>query len=349
MNHLQQAYMMAGGGKWIQSAIKRPGAFTKKAKAAGMGVQGFANKVAANPEDYSTRTRRQANLAKTLKSIRKGEDGMSTYDPELDRQMMEESMADTNANPPTPPSPSELYAGLPSKDKAKTLYDAMSAIGYKGDYATRKKLFNDYFGGEYSGTAAQNTELLRKINSGEINLDKIAGGAGMAPAKSNYSYISRPEAPATAPANTPAAAPRNTMSTNTSSAVASREWNYTPQQWDQAVAQNQRAVDVPSYMYYQGPSQVNMNSGTPGFDFRAASAEAMRRAGGNPNAPVNPFRTPQGVRSYSDNNIKPVVNPIKKTTSAKKTVPMVKNQPVIKKGSPNPLYGSGKYLNLNNR
>ena len=79
--NLQQAYKMAKGGKWIQSAIKRPGAFTKKAQAAGMGVQEFANKVSANPEEYPTRTRRQANLAKTLKNIRKGENGMDLKNP----------------------------------------------------------------------------------------------------------------------------------------------------------------------------------------------------------------------------------------------------------------------------
>ena len=84
--NLQQAYMMAKGGKWIQSAIKRPGALTKKAQAAGMGVQEFANKVSSNPEEFTPRTRRQANLAKTLKKIRKGEDGMEV--PEDDYESM---------------------------------------------------------------------------------------------------------------------------------------------------------------------------------------------------------------------------------------------------------------------
>ena len=221
MNHLQQAYMMAGGGKWIQSAIKRPGAFTKKAKAAGMGVQGFANKVAANPEDYSTRTRRQANLAKTLKSIRKGEDGMSTYDPELDRQMMEESRSEA-------PSASEIYAGLPQEMKAKTLYEAVSALGVKGDYATRKKLFNDYFGGNYSGTAAQNTELLKKINSGEINLTKLAQSSGITTSAPNFMATNR-ATNSTAPANS---------SATRSSAVQSSNWGYTPEQWDQTARTN---------------------------------------------------------------------------------------------------------------
>ena len=54
---------------WIQGAIKRPGAFTKKAKAAGMSVGKYANKVLKKGSDASTRTKRQANLAKTLRSF----------------------------------------------------------------------------------------------------------------------------------------------------------------------------------------------------------------------------------------------------------------------------------------
>lgn len=55
--------------KWIQKAIKRPGAFTAKAKKAGKTVSGMAAAVTKNPDKYSTRTVRQANLAKTLKKI----------------------------------------------------------------------------------------------------------------------------------------------------------------------------------------------------------------------------------------------------------------------------------------
>jgi hypothetical protein len=58
--------------KWIKGAIKRPGAFTAKAKAAGMSVSAYANKVTKEGSQASTRTKRQANLAKTLKSFHKG-------------------------------------------------------------------------------------------------------------------------------------------------------------------------------------------------------------------------------------------------------------------------------------
>jgi len=62
----------SGGGDWIQGAIKRPGAFTKKAKDAGMSVSKYANKVLKKGSDASTRTKRQANLAKTLRSFHAG-------------------------------------------------------------------------------------------------------------------------------------------------------------------------------------------------------------------------------------------------------------------------------------
>jgi len=56
---------------WIQGAVKRPGAFTKKAKAAGKTVQQFAKEVDDNPGKFSTRTKRQANLAQTFASMKK--------------------------------------------------------------------------------------------------------------------------------------------------------------------------------------------------------------------------------------------------------------------------------------
>ncbi len=58
--------------KWIADAIKRPGAFTAKAKAAGMGVQEYAAKVTRPGSTASTRTKRQGNLAKTLAGFRRG-------------------------------------------------------------------------------------------------------------------------------------------------------------------------------------------------------------------------------------------------------------------------------------
>ena len=56
---------------WIQKAVKRPGAFTRKAKAAGQSVQQFAKTVDDIPNKYSTRTKKQANLAQTFASMKK--------------------------------------------------------------------------------------------------------------------------------------------------------------------------------------------------------------------------------------------------------------------------------------
>lgn len=56
---------------WMQTAVKRPGAFRAKASKAGMTSLAFAQKVKANPGRYDTRTRRQANLALTFHKHRK--------------------------------------------------------------------------------------------------------------------------------------------------------------------------------------------------------------------------------------------------------------------------------------
>ncbi|MDD5722637.1 MAG: hypothetical protein PHY29_02730 [Syntrophales bacterium] len=58
-------------GKWIKKAIKRPGALTKKAKSAGMSVSAYAEKVTKKGSKASARTKRQANLAKTLRKMGK--------------------------------------------------------------------------------------------------------------------------------------------------------------------------------------------------------------------------------------------------------------------------------------
>ena len=53
-------------GNWIAGAIKHPGAFTKKAKAAGEGVQEFAHE----KEHAKGKTGKQARLALTLKGLK---------------------------------------------------------------------------------------------------------------------------------------------------------------------------------------------------------------------------------------------------------------------------------------
>lgn len=55
--------------KWIPKDLDE-GAFTEKAKRAGMSVQQFAEKVLANPEKYDPKTVRQANLAQVFARMR---------------------------------------------------------------------------------------------------------------------------------------------------------------------------------------------------------------------------------------------------------------------------------------
>jgi hypothetical protein len=54
--------------KWIQKAIKKPGALTKTAKAHGMTVAEF---IAHPPKGISTKTKRRIALAKTLRKFSK--------------------------------------------------------------------------------------------------------------------------------------------------------------------------------------------------------------------------------------------------------------------------------------
>lgn len=57
--------------KWIQDAIKNPGAFSAKAKRAGMSTSEYANKVLSPKSKASATTKKQAVLAKNLSKMRK--------------------------------------------------------------------------------------------------------------------------------------------------------------------------------------------------------------------------------------------------------------------------------------
>jgi len=63
----KKARSTGGGSKWIQKAIKRPGALTMKAKAAGMSTMAFARRHRKAPG----RLGKQARLALTLGGLRK--------------------------------------------------------------------------------------------------------------------------------------------------------------------------------------------------------------------------------------------------------------------------------------
>lgn len=57
--------------RWMQGAVKRPGAFTAKAKAHGMSVAAYAAQVTAPGSKASTLTKQQGNFAKTATRISK--------------------------------------------------------------------------------------------------------------------------------------------------------------------------------------------------------------------------------------------------------------------------------------
>lgn len=54
---------------WIKGAIKHPGAFKKKAKAAGMSTSAYASRVLKEGSKASTKTKRQAALARILRKL----------------------------------------------------------------------------------------------------------------------------------------------------------------------------------------------------------------------------------------------------------------------------------------
>ncbi len=56
---------------WIKGAVKRPGAFTVKAKRNGMSVQAYARHVLRKGSKASKLTKQQARLAQTFKKMAK--------------------------------------------------------------------------------------------------------------------------------------------------------------------------------------------------------------------------------------------------------------------------------------
>jgi len=56
---------------WIKGAVKRPGAFTAKAKKAKKTVSAYATSVLKKGSKASKLTKQQANLAKTFAKMRK--------------------------------------------------------------------------------------------------------------------------------------------------------------------------------------------------------------------------------------------------------------------------------------
>lgn len=62
-------------GHWMQGAVKHPGAFTRKAKAAKMSIAQYAAKVMKKGSTASSQTKRQANLARIFARYRRKKSG----------------------------------------------------------------------------------------------------------------------------------------------------------------------------------------------------------------------------------------------------------------------------------
>jgi len=251
MNRLKEAYSgcmncggkvkMKSGGKWIQSAIKNPGSFTKQAQAAGMSVAGFRNKVLSNKNAYSSTTVKRANLAKTLAGMRKGEDGMITRKGVKDvieyasrvkpRGITTESSMGMPVAPDTIESPANWY-NESTWDKAQAENAARpvanAAVVAPATAAT-------------SATSAAKTPLAKggteKVRAYQEMLrgkgfDIATDGAWGPKTQAAYESYIKSKTAGTQVENKiqPAA--------KTSATASSETWNYTPQQWDKAMAEN---------------------------------------------------------------------------------------------------------------
>ena len=74
---------------WIKGAIKRPGAFKKKAEEAGMSTKAFAEKVTSNKDNYDARTGKQAELAETLMGMSRDSFTMEELNKDSKKQKAE--------------------------------------------------------------------------------------------------------------------------------------------------------------------------------------------------------------------------------------------------------------------
>lgn len=115
---------------WIQKAIKRPGAFTKKAENKNMSVSEFASKVTANPKKYDLRTVRQANLAKTLRK----------FQPGGDRALPTGAMTSTLSSPGLGSFQAQQQMAMEMQDYAKAQYEEQKAKEKAAEEAKKQQL-----------------------------------------------------------------------------------------------------------------------------------------------------------------------------------------------------------------
>ena len=287
MNRLKNSYStcmscggkkMKSGGKWIQSAIKKPGSFTAQANKAGMSVPAFRDKVLSNKGAYSSTTVKRANLAKTLSGMRKGEDGMVTrkgvkdvikYSSRVEPQGLTATTNSVNLTTPTPiESPANWYnESIWDKAQAENAVRPVANTPVSSANPSTK-------GGSEKVRAYQ--EMLRSKG-----YDIAADGAwGPKTQKAYESYIK---------SKTMSSAPK--AAAKTTSTSSSQSWNYTPAQWDAAQRQNaMRPVAGATY----GPTKANMMVSKP-----APAAPVNRAPIAAPGKPVAKKSTPDQMPAWA--------------------------------------------------
>jgi hypothetical protein len=269
---------MKSGGKWIQSAIKKPGSFTAQANKAGMSVPAFRDKVLSNKGAYSSTTVKRANLAKTLSGMRKGEDGMVTrkgvkdvikYSSRVEPQGLTATTNSVNLTTPTPiESPANWYnESIWDKAQAENAVRPVANTPVSSANPSTK-------GGSEKVRAYQ--EMLRSKG-----YDIAADGAwGPKTQKAYESYIK---------SKTMSSAPK--AAAKTTSTSSSQSWNYTPAQWDAAQRQNaMRPVAGATY----GPTKANMMVSKP-----APAAPVNRAPIAAPGKPVAKKSTPDQMPAWA--------------------------------------------------
>jgi hypothetical protein len=208
-----------------------------------MGVQEFADTVSSNPEEYSPRTRRQANLAKTLKKIRKGEDGMEVPENKMDMEM------------------EPIEALDPKLEWAKKDIENLERQAEKENVLRYQKMLNDKYGAGLSVDGAWGPKTQAAYE--KFVLKKGASAKPATKGKDQW-YTEEEWDKAVASqkgGNTPAA--------KTTPKASNKDW-YTPEQWDNAMnsqrsSMKQRPSMPTSTMpklndYMTAPKAVNTRS-----------------------------------------------------------------------------------------
>ncbi len=249
MNRLKNSYSgcmncggkikMKSGGNWIKGAIKKPGSFTAQANRAGMSVPAFRNKVLSNKGAYSSTTVKRANLAKTLAGMRKGEDGMT-----VSKRDLKEARKDVMAIEPKGIT-AESSMGMPvapnTIESPANWYNESTWDKAQAENAARPVANAAVVAPATAATSAAKTPLARggteKVRAYQEMLrgkgfDIATDGAWGPKTQAAYESYIKSKTAGTQVENKVQPAAKNTAT------ASSETWNYTPQQWDKAMAEN---------------------------------------------------------------------------------------------------------------